>query len=202
MAHLDLTRIEHTFEDATGKIRSFPGCSLGGLVAFRRRYDELQETIVAHSDQTLALVYLTDARVRWLCDECLKLNGIKPKWVSGLMLQELLFNYQTESGDWAGCGRLIEINQIQQKKSSAQAEEKELTIPDAIAMVSLITKGDIAQATTLVQQMPAQELIDLIDAIVEMNKSPEERHEDEFQDWKEGARERLDKLFGNTIEAT
>lgn len=202
MAHLDLTRIEHTFEDATGKIRSFPGCSLGGLVAFRRRYDELQEAIVPHLEQPLSLAYLIDVRVRWLCDECLKLNGIKPKWVSGLMLQELIFNYQTESGDWAGCGRLIEINQIQQKKSSAQSEEKELTIPDAIAMVSLITKGDIAQATTLVQQMPAQELIDLIDAIVEMNKSPEERHEDEFQDWKEGARERLDKLFGNTIEAT
>jgi hypothetical protein len=199
--HLDLTRIEHTFEDATGKIRSFPGCSLGGLVAFRRRYDELQEAIVAHLDQSLALVYLTDNRVRWLCDECLKLNGIKPKWVSGLMLQELIFNYQLESGEWAGCGRLLEINQIQQKKSSGNSEEKELTIPDAIAMVSLITKGDIVQATTLVQQMPAQNLIDLIEAIVDLNKTPEERHEDEFQDWKEGAKERLDKLFGNPIEA-
>lgn len=200
--HLDLTRIEHTFEDATGKIRSFPGCSLGGLVAFRRRYDEIQEAIVAHLDQSLALVYLTDNRVRWLCDECLKLNGIKPKWVSGLMLQELIFNYQLESGEWAGCGRLLEINQIQQKKNSAQSEEKELTIPGAIAMVSLITKGDIVQATTLVQQMPAQDLVDLIDAIVDINKTPEERHEDEFQDWKEGAKERLDKLFGNPIEAS
>jgi hypothetical protein len=200
--HLDLTRIEHTFEDATGKIRSFPGCSLGGLVAFRRRYDELQEAIVAYSDQTLALVYLTDARVRWLCDECLKLNGIKPKWVSGLMLQELVFNYQTDSGDWAGCGRLLELNQIQQKKASGNSEDKDLTIPEAIAMVSLITKGDIVQATTLVQQMPAQNLIDLIEAIVDINKTPEERHEDEFQDWKEGAKERLDKLFGNPIEAS
>jgi hypothetical protein len=200
--HLDLTRIEHTFEDAAGKIRSFPGCSLGGLVAFRRRYDEIQEAIVTHLDQSLALVYLTDTRVRWLCDECLKLNGIKPKWVSGLMLQELIFNYQLESGEWAGCGRLLEINQIQQKKSSGSSEEKELTIPDAIAMVSLITKGDIVQATSLVQQMPAQDLVDLIDAIVDINKTPEERHEDEFQDWKEGAKERLDKLFGRSVEAS
>jgi hypothetical protein len=166
------------------------------LVAFRRRYEELQEAIVPYLEQPLSMAYLFDTRVRWLCDECLALNGIKPKWVSSVMLQELLFNYQVD-GAWAGCGRLLEINQIQQRKASRSSEDKELSVPDAIAQVSLITKGDIAQAAALVNQMPAQDLIDLLDAIVEINKTTEEKHEDELQDWRDAARERFMNMAEN-----
>jgi len=184
--HLDITTIEHTFEAADGNIRSFPGCSLGGLIEFQSRYDELQSTIEQYADQTITEAYLSDSRVRWLCDRCLKLNGISSHWVTPIMLQQLLFPHENVNGELAESGMLIEVNQLRKKEGGAavSGDDKPLTIAQAIAQTALITNDNIEQAIALVNQMPAQQLIDLMEATAEIRKSPEDKQKDDMDDWK------------------
>ena len=183
--HLDITTIEHTFEAADGNVRSFPGCSLGGLIEFQSRYDELQSTIAQYADQTITEACVLDSRVRWLCDRCLELNGIKGHWVSPLMLQQLLFPHENVNGELVDSGMLIELNQLRKKDGAAAgADDKPLTIAQAIAQTALITNDNIEQAIALVNQMPAQQLIDLMEATAEIRKSPEDKQKDDMDDWK------------------
>lgn len=190
--HLDITTIAHTFEAADGSIRSFPGCSLGGLIEFQSRYDELQQTIAQYADQTITEACVTDSRVRWLCDRCLKLNGISPHWITPIMLQQLLFPHKASSGDLSDSGMLIELNQLRKKEGdrSGNGDDKPLTIAEAVAQTALMTEGNLEQAIALINQMPAQQLIDLMDATAELRKSPEDKQEDDFAEWKRKKREK------------
>jgi len=184
--HLDITTIEHTFEAADGNVRSFSGCSLGGLIEFHSRYDELQSTIAKYENLTITEAYISDSRVRWLCDRCLELNGISSHWVSPLMLQQLLFPHEDAGGGIVDSGMLIELNQLRKKDSggTANQDDKPLTIAQAIAQTALITNDNIEQAIALVNQMPAQQLIDLMEATAEIRKSPEDKRKDGMDDWK------------------
>ena len=194
--HLDITTIAHTFEAADGDIRSFPGCSLGGLIEFQSRYDELQTTIAKYADQTITEACVTDSRVRWLCDRCLELNGISPHWVTPIMLQQLLFPHENAIGDLADSGMLIELNQLRKKEggSASSGDDKPLTIAEAVAQTALITEGNLEQAIALVNQMPAQQLVDLMDATAELRKSPEDKQEDKFSEWKRKKREKYEAM--------
>jgi hypothetical protein len=54
----------------------------------------------------------------------------------------------------------------------------------------LITGGDLEAAIALVEQLPAQIAIDLVNAIVETKKTPEEIEKDNFNKWKKRKLER------------
>jgi hypothetical protein len=177
--HLDLTTIEHTFEAADGKIRSFRGCSLSGLMEFNERMDELRSALEPYSSESLQDVYLSSVRVRWLCDRLLELNGIQPHWVTPLQLSELLFN-----------GLLLQVNRLKQSDGESTSEQP-LTTPQLIAQAMLVTGGDVEAAIALVEQLPAQMAIDLIEAIVDTRKTPEEKQQDDFQEWKRKKMERF-----------
>lgn len=194
--HLHITTIAHTFESADGNIRSFPGCSLGGLIEFQARYDELQQTIAQYADQTITEACVTNSRVRWLCDRCLELNGISSHWVTPLMLQQLLFPHENSNGDLADSGMLIELNQLRKKEGdrSGHGEDKALTIAEAIAQTALITDGNLEQAIALVNQMPAQQLVDLMDATAELRKTPEDKKKDDFNEWKRKKRDKYSQV--------
>ena len=178
--HLDLTTIDHTFEAPDGEIRSFRGCSLSGLIEFNERMTELRSVLEPYNAESLQDVYLGNARVRWLCDRLLALNGIKPEWVSSLQLSELIFD-----------GLLLEVNRLKQSsKSEANTDGKALTTAQLIAQALIVTDGNLEAAIAIVEHFPSQMAIDLIDAIVETRKSPEELEKDKFQEWK---RDRLKK---------
>ena len=169
--HLDLTAIDHTFEAADGTVRSFRGCSLSGLIEFNVRMDELRSALDPYTTESLQDVYLSNARVRWLCDRLLKLNGIKPNWVTPLQLSELLFD-----------GLLVQVNRL--KQSASPSDGPPITTAQLVAQTMLVTGGDLQAAIAIVEQLSAQTAIDLIDAIVETKKTPEELEKDKFKDWK------------------
>jgi hypothetical protein len=135
---------------------------------------ELRSVLEPYNSESLQDVYLGNARVRWLCDRLLTLNGIKPEWVSALQLSELIFD-----------GLLIQVNRLKESESKSDTGTGEpLTKAQLIAQALLVTDGDLEAAVAIVEQFPSQMAIDLIDAILETRKSPEELEKDNFQKWK------------------
>lgn len=171
--HLDLTTIDHTFEAPDGEIRSFRGCSLSGLIEFNERMTELRSVLEPYHSEPLQDVYLGNARVRWLCDRLLSLNGIKPEWVSSLQLSELIFD-----------GLLLQVNRLKQTGKQSETSDEPLTTAQLIAQALLVTDGDMEAAIAIVEHFPSQMAVDLIEAIVETRKTPEELEKDKFQKWK------------------
>ena len=111
--------------------------------------------------------------MRWLCDRLLSLNGIKPEWVSSLQLSELIFD-----------GLLLQVNRLKQTGKQSETSDEPLTTAQLIAQALLVTDGDMEAAIAIVEHFPSQMAVDLIEAIVETRKTPEELEKDKFQKWK------------------
>lgn len=186
--HLEFVSDTHTYRDSAENVYTFTGCTLPNLIKFNARYKELHELWPFFKEFPIQIAYLSDARFRLLCDECLRLNGIDPSKVSALSLHQLLISHTDFEGNYCDYGALIPINKIE-KRGKDTGEP--LTMSTAIAMMSHVTGGNALDAVALMDRLSADDTIGLVHAVIESSKMGEEIQADRVEDWKSKIKDRF-----------
>lgn len=186
MLELALTRYE--FLGVDDQVHSFSGCSLVGRLQFASLHQDLRRLIERRGaddpDGTLEDFYQASAEFRGVVDLLLSLNGINPAWVSWAQCEQLLISRETESpGLWLP-GILVEINSSQ---GAVAAGSKPAALPDLLGAIA-VAVGGIEPALRLAQTLPAQDLLEILNAYVESQKAPEQKAQESFEDWKKKVR--------------
>lgn len=167
---IDLALTDYEMQGVSGEIHTFAGCSLVGLFQFHAALADLQSMLSeAHPDLPAAVLYQCDKRFRFLVDKALRLNGIQPEWVNWAIAEQLLFSP----------GILLDLNQP--KASTKPSEGSATTLPEMLAALATVT--GIPEAIALAKTEPFQPLLDILDAMREQAKTPEERARSDFADW-------------------
>lgn len=188
---LDLSIASYEFEGVDGEICAFSGCSLAGKFEFDRRLQELNDHLQSlHPDEDLSIAYFKDKRLRWLINRLLKLNGIPIEACNWSIVQQLLLCRFDDDGE-VQPGWLIEINTIKPKgrpSSKAQSvEDEDAGLEDLIAIAAELNGMDAA--LTMAEEIPAQSFLNLIHAQAELKKTPEQKAEEKYDEWKDRRRE-------------
>jgi hypothetical protein len=178
---IDAALTQYEFEGIDGKVHLFPGCSLVGLFEMERRLEEL-EALMRSVDHAVPAeeLYQTHIQFRWTVDRCLKLNGIKPKWVNWEIASQMLF----------APGILISINRP--KSSNQPVAGPPATLEQLIAGLAHAT-GSIAEAIEVAKTQPAQPILAIATAYTEAGKTSQQKHDDKFGDWKRRKQEEAAK---------
>lgn len=148
------------FSDRNGRTRSLFGCSTIGIFEFNERLAEIQTVLdAALETDTWQEIYLQNPRFQHLVKRCLKLNGVKPKWVTLDQLETLLFRRQTSQG-W-DVGWLIEINRP--KVSGGNQSGEIATLEQVIGAIAAHT-ATLTEAFELAEAMPFNQLQAILQA--------------------------------------
>jgi hypothetical protein len=143
------------FSDRHGRTRSLFGCSTIGIFEFNERLTEIQSVLdEALETETWQEIYLRNSRFQFLVQRCLKLNGIKPKWVTLGQVETLLFRRPSSEG-WE-VGYLVELNRPK-NSGGTQATEGSATLEEVIAAIATHT-ATLTEAFELAAQVPANQL--------------------------------------------
>lgn len=166
------------FVDRTGIVRPIYGCSLLGRFEFVDRQEQITQMLDgAASDQTWQQMYIDSKPFANAVNRCLALNGIDPDWLTPTSLEQLLFVRTGDDGEWQA-GWLTELNTRESKAVSASSDSIESTLPNLLAVLSL-NCDSLTEAIELASGVPANLLLDVMDARVELSKTPEQKNADE-----------------------
>jgi hypothetical protein len=154
------------FSDRHGRTRTLFGCSTNGIFEFNERLAEIQSILdAALETETWQEIYLKNPRFTYLVKRCLKLNGVKPKWVTLDQVEVLLFRRETPQG-W-GVGWLIELNRP--KSSEGKQADEPATLEEVIAAIATHT-ATLTEAFELADTIPANQLQAVLKAKNELTK--------------------------------
>lgn len=155
------------FEDRSGVMRTLYGCSVVGRFEFFERLQQIEARFrELPNDRSWQQLYEADRRLKFLIDRCLTLNGIELDWVTLDMVEQLLF-HRIEDELYEE-GWLISLNQ---PKKPPSAGAKSMTLEEILAAVSTHTSS-IKEAIDLAETLPANQLMDLLEArarLIEMS---------------------------------
>jgi hypothetical protein len=177
------------FEDVNGQYRLIRGCSLASREELQRRLFQVQECLKkVDEDLFLQEVYDSDKYFRHLCHRCLELCGISLEWIDFNMMTQMLFPYEVEGQLFEGI--LIAFNF---PKSDNSKGGKNATYEEIIAAISSHT-NDISKALELAQTVPAEQLIEILEARAKQTQQadPKAREKAQQREWQQRARQDLE----------
>jgi hypothetical protein len=158
------------FVDRSGVTRSIYGCSLVGRFEFAERIQQLQSILDEYPVSRLEELYEGNRQFHFAVDRVLSLNGIDPDWVTLPMVEQLLFVRAGGDSGW-----LVELNTRLTPGASAGGDAA--TLSDVLAALSLNCES-LSEAIDLATKMPANLLLDTIEAKGQLLKTPEQKEED------------------------
>lgn len=163
------------FKDRSGIVRPIFGCSLIGRFEFVDRQEQIRAILdLSSDDETWQELYISNTQFRVSIDRCLELNGLDPDWLTPDHIEQLLF--ARLDGDTWKAGWLTELNTRESKATGGGSIEA--TLPNMLAYVSLACES-LTEAIELATNMPGNLLLDTIESMGEMLKTPEQKAEDE-----------------------
>jgi hypothetical protein len=213
---MHLNTPKSTFEDCTGIVRSYSGCSFLDreecldLIEEVNRYAE-KLAVISDDEKSGADQLLSDPRIRWAIIRILYLNSIKPAWVSWRILEALIIaQVDPDTGEILPAALLV-ANQLKERPKKKGAKEgKPQSLPELIAAVSHSTGGDIDRAVEFCRKHSTDFVFDLIEARAdqlipqeEKDKAAEEERKAaakaDFQQQLKDPNSPFAKIFGNVI---
>ena len=150
------------FVDRTGKIRPIAACSLIGRDEFFERLEQIQNRLQQETSMSWEELYDVDNHFRYLIDRCLKLNNIKPNWVSLNQVEMLLLHRQDENGEWVA-GWLFSLNKPKQSQSESK-NSVPMSTEETIALIASQPGSSLTDAIGLASTVPANPLIEMVSA--------------------------------------
>lgn len=149
------------FLDLTGQLREVHCLSPIDLERFLD-YLELATTTAMRANLDIESAYLQNDLVRQLCDRCLKLHGIKPRWCDMALIIRLLFQP----------GELVRLND---RPRSDVADGPTVTTAEWVAgiIAALIEVEGMQRAIEIAETVPADLLADVFQARLEQMSDPE-----------------------------
>ena len=145
------------FRDRLGSIRQSYGCSIKGLQEYHARLSQLQEILNdANEKETIEGLYLKNEYFRFNCDRCLRLNGIKPKWVNAQILTALLFTYNQ------GASALALLNSPRNPAPEG-SNNISATYGDIVVAIKNYTDS-LSEALDILENRPANEVTEILEA--------------------------------------
>ncbi len=181
------------FEDITGTIRTFGGCSLTNREELRERINVLKKILEeADKDSTLQEIYDDNKYFRFNCHRCLELCGISLNWVDFNMMSQLLFPHQI--GEHLRQGILINLNFPPSKDKKGG---KGATYEEILAALWNHT-GDLQKALEIANSLPAEQLLNVVQARADQLKQsdPQNREKAQQKEWQQKARQDLEQARG------
>jgi len=178
------------FADRHQVTRTLYGCSTIGVFEFHDRMSEIQTILDSGLEtETWQDIYHRDERLQHLVKRCLKLNGIKPKWVTLDMVETLLFRRQTSQG-WT-VGYLVELN----RPKHSGSKDEPATLDQVIAAIATHTTT-LAEAFELADTVPANQLQSVMQAKNDLLKDqdPEQKKQKQVKKDQGRSREQLQKM--------
>jgi len=177
------------FQDIKGTFRLIRGCSLCDREEFGARLNQLYEILLQASDsETIQQLYDQNSHFRHLCNRCLELCNIQPDWLDLNMMSQLLLS------DGEAEGLLVQLNFPSSKRSIDK--EKGATYAELLAAL-WGNLEDLQKAFDIASQIPAEELIDIIEARskqveeAQMKADPKAQGEALKRKWQEQAKKDL-----------